>query len=215
MIRAVLAPAHARDFDSELPLTFYSLRCRNECYEATMRKLFPLLLIKVSGITACTAPTVAPPVAPSDESVPSAPAPPGNAPPKETERSQDESPSVPTTSPPSPSRPVARPEKCHGSATDELKLAIRDLATEAKGCYDALLKKDRNAEGKVTVRMRIEADGSVLSRPEVSSDTLGDADTLGCIQDVFAPGIPTAPPDGGCALVAVPLNFTTKKADTK
>ncbi len=116
--------------------------------------------------------------------------------------------------PPEPDPLPANDEKpCKGFFTQESVETISALAAQSKHCYNELLRRDPKAEGKVTVQVRVEADGTVRTRPLVVSDTLEDPVAVGCVLDTFADGIPSAPPQGGCAIAQIPMNFQPKSKE--
>jgi hypothetical protein len=99
---------------------------------------------------------------------------------------------------------AALPDTCRGRATPELQESATLAARHSARCYNQMLPKDPTLSGVMAIDLRLEADGSVTSA-RVKTSTLPNA--LGdCVVDTLKKAH-YSPPDGGCLVVIVPLQF--------
>jgi outer membrane biosynthesis protein TonB len=98
---------------------------------------------------------------------------------------------------------------CEGRENASLLATLRGKGAQARACYERGLRTNATLQGKMTVSVRVGANGQVCSAT-ASGDTLGDPGVTNCVLGQFrASALP--PPQGGCVNVQVPLNFVPKK----
>lgn len=94
---------------------------------------------------------------------------------------------------------------CSGKSSTELESQLAFRVRQARRCYNAALTQDNTLKGKLSVRVRIGANGQVCNA-NVTSDEIGNAQLAGCVANTFrGANFPT--PRGGCLDVNVPVNF--------
>jgi hypothetical protein len=103
------------------------------------------------------------------------------------------------------------PKTCQGKLQQELVAAISARAGLARSCYERLLATAPNAQGRLLIGMRIEADGQV-TRVSTLENTVGDEGLSACVKSKLMRNYPRGP-EGGCAEVNVPIRFEPKKND--
>ena len=82
-----------------------------------------------------------------------------------------------------PEAPVSVP-LAPGLRPDEIRAVVRDARKDFKTCYDALLQRDAQATGRVTLAFDINAEGNVENATtDPSSPALEDAAFLSCFQN--------------------------------
>jgi hypothetical protein len=81
---------------------------------------------------------------------------------------------------------------------------------QARPCYNRALGADRSLRGKMRVRVRVMADGSVCEAHVVASDM--PAEMNACVTQVLG-GSAYPPPAGGCLDAEVPLSFEPQGGD--
>jgi hypothetical protein len=94
---------------------------------------------------------------------------------------------------------------CKGSATDEVRKALSFRATQSRRCYNNALAQDSTLRGKVSLAVRVGANGSVCSA-RVESNDMGTDTVANCVVGFFR-GQHMPQPKGGCIDVNVPINF--------
>jgi outer membrane biosynthesis protein TonB len=94
--------------------------------------------------------------------------------------------------------------KCRGSAPAALSSALQGRAAATRRCYNEALRSDPKVVGKMRVRVRVGADGSVCSTDVVASDMPTTMDE--CARGVLGKG-PYPAPNGGCIDAEVPMSF--------
>jgi len=102
-------------------------------------------------------------------------------------------------------------DKCgQGVSNGALQSAVQSAAGSARGCYNRVISKSGGgAEGKMTVRVNVGANGAVCSA-SIANDTVNSPPVSSCVLNRFQ-GKSFPKPDKGCVTVNVPLNFTVKK----
>lgn len=97
---------------------------------------------------------------------------------------------------------------CTGTASAQLRSALRGKAGQARGCYERALRNNSMLQGRLVVNVRVGAQGQVCSAG-IASNTLGDSAVSACVLQMFRAGrFPAA--QGGCVDTAVPMNFVPK-----
>ncbi len=83
--------------------------------------------------------------------------------------------------------------------------AIRSRSLQFRNCYERRLKVNQTLTGRVQLQVRIGRDGNVSGVR--TGGSLRDAQVLSCVRST-AQRIRFPRPRGGCAVVAVPFDFT-------
>ena len=94
---------------------------------------------------------------------------------------------------------------CGGKLTEDLQAELTRRAGATKRCYDELLGRDASARGRVVVRVRVGASGTVCS-DTIARDTVGNEEFASCVRAAFE-GDRFPPPVGACVDVNIPLQF--------
>ncbi len=76
--------------------------------------------------------------------------------------------------------PEGDPVVSGGLTTQEVQAVIRANLNQIRHCYEQLLQRSPNANGKIKVAFTIGADGRVAAA-NIQSDTIGDAVMAGCV----------------------------------
>ncbi len=76
--------------------------------------------------------------------------------------------------------PPGDPVVSGGLTTQEVQAVIRANLNQIRHCYEQLLQRSPNANGKIKVNFIIGADGRV-TKSDINSDTIGDAVMAGCV----------------------------------
>jgi outer membrane biosynthesis protein TonB len=76
--------------------------------------------------------------------------------------------------------PPGDPVVAGGLTTQEVQAVIRANLNQIRHCYEQLLQRSPNANGKIKVNFVIGSDGRVTSS-NIASDTVGDAVMAGCV----------------------------------
>lgn len=98
--------------------------------------------------------------------------------------------------------------KCDGSLSSALDSAITGLARSAQGCYNRALRTSE-VSGKLTVSVQVGSNGAVCGA-SIVNDTVNSGEIASCVLGRFR-GKSLPPPQGGCVVVNVPINFTIKQ----
>lgn len=94
---------------------------------------------------------------------------------------------------------------CSGSAGPELETAIQHRVRLAHGCYNTALEHDSTLQGRMTVSVRIGANGRVCSS-KITTNDMGSDQVASCVESRFR-GASLPSPKGGCVDVNVPIHF--------
>jgi hypothetical protein len=100
-------------------------------------------------------------------------------------------------------------KKCTGTVGSELEQTLAFRAKQAHRCYDNALTQDATLKGKVSIAVRVGANGTVCSAGVASND-MGSPTVANCVAGYFRSGSFPAP-KGGCVDVNVPLNFVPRQ----
>lgn len=98
---------------------------------------------------------------------------------------------------------------CTGSASAELEQTLAFRAKQAHRCYDNALTQDPTLKGKVSISVRVGANGSVCSAAVASND-MGSPTVANCVVGYFRSGSFPAP-KGGCLDANIPINFVPRQ----
>lgn len=100
-------------------------------------------------------------------------------------------------------------KKCTGQTTDDLSTALAFRAKQSHRCYDNALAQDATLKGKVSIAVRVGANGTVCSAGVASND-MGSPTVANCVAGYFRSGSFPAP-KGGCVDANVPINFVPRQ----
>jgi hypothetical protein len=98
---------------------------------------------------------------------------------------------------------------CGGARTSELENALAFRAKQAHRCYDTALAQDSSLKGRVTIAVKVGANGSVCSAGVASND-MGSPGVANCVANYFR-GISLPSPRGGCLDANVPISFVPRQ----
>lgn len=93
---------------------------------------------------------------------------------------------------------------CSGSSTPELETYLATRARQAKRCYEMELRNDPTLQGKVSVALRVAANGALCSATATTSDLPSVAS---CVERQFRGGASFPAPKNGCVEISVPIVF--------
>lgn len=95
--------------------------------------------------------------------------------------------------------------KCgEGKISPALSSAIRNAAGAAQGCYRRALRQSA-ASGSMTVSVQVGSTGNVCGA-SIVNDSVGSSEISNCVLGRFR-GNNFPPPEQGCVVVNVPINF--------
>lgn len=100
-------------------------------------------------------------------------------------------------------------KKCTGNNSDELNTALSFRAKQAHRCYDNALAQDPTLRGKISIAVRVGANGQVCSAGVASND-MGNAMVANCVVNYFR-GQNLPAPKGGCIDANIPINFVPRQ----
>lgn len=100
-------------------------------------------------------------------------------------------------------------KKCSGVSSSELENGLQFRVKQAHRCYDNALAQDPTLRGKVTVAVRIGANGQVCSAG-IASNEMGSQSVAQCVAGYFR-GANFSSPKGGCVDVNIPINFVPRQ----
>ena len=100
-------------------------------------------------------------------------------------------------------------KKCSGSSGSELESALQFRVRQAHRCYDNALAQDPTLRGKVTVAVRVGANGQVCSAG-IASNEMSSQQVAQCVTGYFR-GANFPSPKGGCVDVNIPINFVPRQ----
>lgn len=96
-------------------------------------------------------------------------------------------------------------KKCSGASSSELESGLQFRVKQARRCYNTALEQDSTLRGKVTIAVRIGANGQVCSAG-IASNEMGSQTVAQCVAGYFR-GANFSAPKGGCVDVNIPINF--------
>ena len=100
-------------------------------------------------------------------------------------------------------------KKCTGTSSSELEQMLAFRVKQAHRCSDQALAQDPTLKGKISVQVRIGAQGGVCSAGVASNDR-GSPNVANCVVNYFR-GANFPPPKGGCADINIPINFVPRQ----
>ena len=100
-------------------------------------------------------------------------------------------------------------KKCTGQSGSELETMLQFRVKQAHRCYDNALAQDPTLRGKVTVAVRIGANGQTCSA-NVASNEMGSPTVASCVSGYFR-GANFPAPKGGCVDINIPINFVPRQ----
>jgi hypothetical protein len=100
-------------------------------------------------------------------------------------------------------------KKCTGTSGSELESALGFRVKQAHRCYDNALAQDPTLRGKVTVSVRVGANGQACSA-NIASNEMGSSSVASCVAGFFR-GASFPAPKGGCVDVNIPINFVPRQ----
>lgn len=112
---------------------------------------------------------------------------------------------------PSPTASSSPDSECHGAIDESLQHQLAGRAAQVRFCYEKLLSREPQREGRLMVTVRLSETGTI-ERARITLDELADPETADCALESFKDPL-NGTPTGGCAIVNVPLRFKVKKAE--
>jgi hypothetical protein len=101
-------------------------------------------------------------------------------------------------------------KKCSGGSTSDIETALAFRAKQSHRCYDNALAQDPTLRGKISVAVRIGANGTTCSAGVASNELASAPAVAACVVSNFRSGTFPAP-KGGCIDVNVPINFVPRQ----
>ncbi len=99
---------------------------------------------------------------------------------------------------------------CSGSSTSEIETALAFRAKQSHRCYDNALAQDPTLAGRMSIAIRIGANGTTCSVGVASNDLSSAPGVAACVVSAFRTQ-PFPAPRGGCIDVNVPINFIPRR----
>ncbi|HEX2872556.1 MAG TPA: hypothetical protein VHP33_14905 [Polyangiaceae bacterium] len=114
---------------------------------------------------------------------------------------------------PAPAAATSKPddEVCHGLIDEPLQQQLAGRAAKVRFCYERLLSRDPQREGRLMVTVKLSGVGTI-DRAWITLDELADPETTECALASFKEPL-NGSITGGCAIVNVPLRFKVKKPE--
>ena len=100
-------------------------------------------------------------------------------------------------------------KKCTGTSDSELESALQFRVKQAHRCYDNALAQDPTLRGKVTVAVRVGANGQTCSAG-IASNEMGSQSVASCVTGFFR-GQNCPSPRAGCVDVNIPIKFVPRQ----
>jgi hypothetical protein len=101
-------------------------------------------------------------------------------------------------------------KKCAGSATSDIETALAFRAKQSHRCYDNALAQDPTLRGKISIAVRIGANGTACSATVASNELASAPNVAACVVNNFR-GQAFPSPKGGCVDVNIPINFVPRQ----
>lgn len=101
-------------------------------------------------------------------------------------------------------------KKCTGSATPDIETALAFRAKQSHRCYDNALGQDPTLRGKISIAVRIGANGTACSAGVASNELASNPGVANCVVNNFR-GQAFPAPKGGCVDVNIPINFVPRQ----
>jgi hypothetical protein len=101
-------------------------------------------------------------------------------------------------------------KKCSGAATSDIETALAFRAKQSHRCYDNALAQDPTLRGKISIAVRIGANGTACSAGVASNELASNPGVANCVVNNFR-GQAFPSPKGGCVDVNIPINFVPRQ----
>lgn len=101
-------------------------------------------------------------------------------------------------------------KRCTGTTTSDIETALAFRAKQSHRCYDNALGQDPTLRGKVSIAVRIGANGTACSAGVASNELSSAPGVASCVVNYFR-GQAFPPPKGGCVDVNIPINFVPRQ----
>lgn len=100
---------------------------------------------------------------------------------------------------------------CTGKTTSELETALSFRTRQAHRCYDTALGQDPTLRGKITVAVRVGANGQTCPNGvSIASNEMSSSTVANCVLNYYR-GQSFPAPTGGCIEVNIPINFVPRQ----
>lgn len=99
---------------------------------------------------------------------------------------------------------------CAGASTSDVETALAFRAKQSHRCYDNALAQDPTLRGKMSISVRIGANGQVCSASASNNELASNPAVAQCVVNNFRSGTFPAP-RGGCVDVSIPINFVPRQ----
>lgn len=101
-------------------------------------------------------------------------------------------------------------KQCSGGSSSDIESALAFRAKQAHRCYDNALAQDPTLRGKVSISVRIGANGQACSASVANNELASAPAVASCVAGYFrGQSFPT--PRGGCLDVNIPINFVPRQ----
>ena len=101
-------------------------------------------------------------------------------------------------------------KKCGGATNSDIETALSFRAKQAHRCYDNALGQDPTLRGKISIAVRIGANGQACSAGVASNELTSAPGVANCVTGYFR-GQAFPAPRGGCVDVNIPINFVPRQ----
>jgi hypothetical protein len=101
-------------------------------------------------------------------------------------------------------------KKCTGTTGSDIESALSFRAKQAHRCYDNALGQDPTLRGKISIAVRIGANGQACSAGVASNELTSAPNVAACVTGYFR-GQTFPMPKGGCVDVNIPINFVPRQ----
>ena len=101
-------------------------------------------------------------------------------------------------------------KKCTGASTSDIETALAFRAKQSHRCYDNALAQDPTLRGKISIAVRIGANGTACSAGVASNELSSAPSVASCVVSNFR-GQAFPAPKGGCVDVNIPINFVPRQ----
>ncbi len=101
-------------------------------------------------------------------------------------------------------------KKCTGLSTSDIETALAFRAKQSHRCYDNALAQDPTLRGKISIAVRIGANGTTCSAGVASNELANAPAVASCVVSNFR-GQAFPAPKGGCVDVNIPINFVPRQ----
>ncbi len=101
-------------------------------------------------------------------------------------------------------------KRCAGATNSDIETALSFRAKQSHRCYDNALAQDPTLRGKVSIAVRIGANGTACSASVASNELASAPGVANCVVNYFR-GQAFPVPKGGCVDVNIPINFVPRQ----